>query len=111
VVEPDYLQLQLGSEAKAAVPSLILALNDQDPLVRISAACALSSIQPQDERVIAALIPLLEDDSPIVRRTILRIIRALYSAVSAAVPEALTERHAGVQPEASKVLEKTEGSR
>jgi hypothetical protein len=88
---------RLGSEVRAAVPSLLLALRDRDHLVRINAACALVSIHPQDESIRAALRAMIEDDSPAVRGAILRILRAMGPAATAASPavrEALRDTHA-----------------
>jgi hypothetical protein len=52
---------------KRAVSALIAALKDENQHVRFDAVCALGSISPQDEAVVAALIPMLHDTSPIVR--------------------------------------------
>jgi len=59
----------IGADAKAAVPPLSKALNDQDPLVQFVAIRALGAIGPDAKSAIPALIEVLrDDDSPEVRK-------------------------------------------
>jgi HEAT repeat protein len=65
---------KLGSDASEAVPNLLLALEDEDRFVRINAACALYNIRPPEERVVAGVLPMLKEKSPVVRQTLLQVL-------------------------------------
>jgi HEAT repeat protein len=58
----------LGDDAEVAVPAVIAALRDENPLVRKMAVLTLGDIGPCTAEVVGALIEALCDVSPAVRR-------------------------------------------
>lgn len=53
---------EMGEAARLAIPALLVWLNDPEPNIRSSAACALMKIAPDDSTVIAALTRLARSD-------------------------------------------------
>lgn len=63
---------RLKSHAPDAVPAIERALSDKEDHIRIEAAEALGTIQPDGQRLVQALVPLLSDKSPDVRAAAVR---------------------------------------
>ncbi len=84
----------VGPAAKGAIPSLLMLLDDADPLTRQSAASALGKIDPMSDLVVSALVArLAHDQQPLVRHEIARTLgnsptrkatRALANALESA---------------------------
>jgi hypothetical protein len=90
---------RFGPEAVEAVPSLIHALQDRDGFVRINSAAALRSICPQDESVNAVIVPLVKDESPVVRRAILKMLKQVDSRdISTLIAVHGAQKFTGHQP-------------
>jgi HEAT repeat protein len=64
----------IGPEAKNAIPALVEALSDADPLVRGEAAVALSRIDPTADGVVAALSRALADSDYGVRNNVAKAL-------------------------------------
>lgn len=86
--------------ARAAVP----ALNDADPVVRITAAHAVEALPAADAT--AALIPLLKDKQEVVRREAVHALGATRSraAVQPLIEVLNTDKEAGVRAAAATAL-------
>jgi HEAT repeat protein len=79
----------LKAEAAAAVPAVLLALNDPDGDVRRAAVAALRLIQPQvkpSKELIQAIVVDLADADDNVRLNAVRTLGKLGTAASAALP-------------------------
>jgi HEAT repeat protein len=68
----------IGSDAEAAVPALIEGLHG-DPKweVRSQTAEALGDINPEDNRVVSALVKALNDENLNVRRVVARNLKQI----------------------------------
>jgi HEAT repeat protein len=75
---------QMGPAARMAVPQLIVALQDEDPLVREVAIGALGNIGADPEHVVAAFRPLLKGKE---RLAVLKALRAFRAGARDALPE------------------------
>ncbi|MFO0841324.1 MAG: HEAT repeat domain-containing protein [Gemmataceae bacterium] len=105
---------ELGPGAKAAVPALVEALDLQDPYLRGVAIRSLSEVAPDDDEVMARLVPLLEGSHRLTTLTVFSRVRAGGPAVvealrklveedsdpawTALAVEALALRKAGARP-------------
>jgi hypothetical protein len=77
---------QIGPKARTAVTQLILALQDDNALVREVAIGALGKIGADPERVVAALRPLLKGKE---RLAVLKALRSFRADAKDAIPELL----------------------
>lgn len=76
----------LGRIGDAAVPELVIALEDPDRDVRAQAARALARMGPQAEDAIPALIEALDDDDKEVRQGAARALGQIGPLAEEAVP-------------------------
>lgn len=70
---------QIGPEAGAAVPALIVLLKSEDPLIRIQVTSLLSKMGPASKFAIQALEPLKNDPDEEVRKAALEAIERIGS--------------------------------
>lgn len=75
----------LADQGKAAVPGLIEAL--KHPQARYWACLTLHEIGPEARPAVPALIPLLADDLPDVRREAILVLAAIGPAAEPAIPQ------------------------
>jgi hypothetical protein len=76
----------LGRIGPAAVPELILALQDPNPLLRRQAASVLARIGPDAKSAVPALTALLDDPDERVRKTATYALGQIGPAAAEAVP-------------------------
>jgi HEAT repeat protein len=67
----------MGPKAKEAVPALVQALSDPEPLVRDAAAAALGSIGAAATEAVPALIEALEDWNGFVRQAAAKALKMI----------------------------------
>jgi HEAT repeat protein len=61
---------ELGPRGKSAVPALLEALDQPDPYLKAVAGRALSEVAPEDDEVLARLVPLLDGPQRLTTLTI-----------------------------------------
>ena len=96
-----------GEQAEEAVPALTEALQDLDPMVRMSAASSVSSVGPNRDDVKEALVKALEDKDTTVRcRVVSSLGRANFDSdvVNQALVNALKDLDPSVRLEAATTL-------
>ncbi|MBX7168553.1 MAG: HEAT repeat domain-containing protein [Pirellulales bacterium] len=76
----------LGRIGEAAIPALLEALRDPDPLVRAEAVRALARMGPEAEPALDALIAALQDGDKGVRRAAAGAIGQIGPAAKKAIP-------------------------
>ena len=76
----------IGRDAKAAVPSLKVALDNQDPQVRLNAAVALARIEPQEESHVLLLVQFLKVRDPSIRATAAGSLGEMGGHARSAIP-------------------------
>lgn len=76
----------LGRIGSAAVPDLILALENHDPAVRLKATHVLGRMGPDAAAAVPSLIRLLNDADPDVRKAATRTLGQIGPAAKDAVP-------------------------
>ncbi|MGH6628486.1 MAG: HEAT repeat domain-containing protein, partial [Burkholderiales bacterium] len=86
---------EIGAPAKAALPDLLIALNDKSvvrehgfdaPAVRYQAAQAIVSIDPKQELVVPILVEALADQNPVTRISAAESLGKMGAIAQAAVP-------------------------
>jgi HEAT repeat protein len=78
---------KIGHGAGAALPTIYSAIHDSAPDIRASAATALSSVEPDESKALAAIIPLVDkSQSGEVRRAAERALGKFGPAAGPAVP-------------------------
>ncbi len=92
---------EMGPDARAAIPALIDALDDDDANVRSCAACALIEIAPGDDRVISMLSrKLFQDKEPWILGNVAGRFYQIDSSNQAAIPLVLKTLIEGSEPRA-----------
>ena len=97
----------IGPDAKAAVPALIKALEDDDESVRTAAARALGNIGPAAKEAVPSLILALRDDEWSIREDTAEALGKIGPAAKEAVPylqKALHDPEEEVRASATKAL-------
>jgi HEAT repeat protein len=77
----------LGRIGAAAVPELVVALENSDPAVRHKAVGVLGRIGPDATAAVPSLVKLLNDPDPEVRKATVRTLGQIGPAAKDAVPD------------------------
>jgi HEAT repeat protein len=77
----------LGALGPVALPVLLAALKDPEVKTQLEAVKALDALAAEKEEMLAAMVPLLQDENALLRQN---VVRMLYRGGNAAVPHLLS---------------------